>query len=167
MLVYDSPAYWKRQTRAEALAEMRERNDRALERHRLPDQAAVGDHRRRSGRMMHSADIIRPLRRLAPQLWLQDGAPGNIAIYWPRRDGLHYLTYCPLGWLPEYSIIETDARNLPSGERRGWRTVLSRLIGAGMVNEKDAARAFRAPEDAAASERWRQNLYLARNGAKT
>jgi hypothetical protein len=59
---------------------------------------------------------------------------------------------------PEYSIMRFDAHNVPTKEKyRGWRTALAVLIGAGVITETQAERAF-GPPTGPAGARYRATL---------
>ncbi len=133
----------------------------------------------REGRRMAHNDFIRIIKLMCPDLYIiPGGIRGDWAMYktYPcrqprlatpeRPEGLdfEYLGYCPSGILPEYSIIEFDDRDVAVKEsRRGWRTILLRLIKAGMVTPERVNEIF--PEaDGEASTVWKRQLYVLRNG---
>jgi hypothetical protein len=60
----------------------------------------------------------------------------------------------PKGWLTEFSYAMVDDRNLPTEERRGWRTVLIYCLMKGALSWKQVLTEFGEPEDAWNEERW-------------
>lgn len=100
----------------------------------------------RSGRMRHSSEIYGFLKKHAPSLYFMDGRIENdISIFrtygvpQPGADGktFAYLMYMPSGFMPEFSLIEYGPQDQPVRERRrGWRTVLLRMIKSGIVTEQ-------------------------------
>lgn len=66
---------------------------------------------------------------------------------------LVYLSGFPQGWLTEFSYTLVDARDIPSEERRGWRTVLLKLMGRGVISWEQVVEEF-GHSDGLNSERW-------------
>lgn len=135
-----------------------------------------------NGRYMHHSDFLSKLRNInKSQLYIRDGNfVGDLAIYkvWnrfeyengnfysrydPDKPTFQYICYLPLGYSPEYSIIEFDERAVPIREaQRGYRTVLLRLIKAGIVTEKDVLETFGDARGPAAIP-FKRDLYRWRN----
>jgi hypothetical protein len=79
-----------------------------------------------------------------------------------ERD-FEYLCYMPTGMLSEYSIIEFDKRDIPiKEERRGYRTVLLRLIKASVITEEQCRQEF-GEAVGPASIPFNRDLYRWRN----
>jgi len=143
----------------ESVLKLREENDSLLESRRLHRQAELADPNRSAGPRMYCNELIRRLRLCNPHLLFRDGTPGNIAVYArknraelehdesdPTRPDWHndhrYVGGFAADWLPEYSHIEVDARNLPTREIRGWRSVLLALIKAKAISIDSANKHF-------------------------
>jgi len=158
----------------EHTARLRERNynSEAVRRQRWANQDDYRDDRARVGRAMQSGNFLGRVRKLVPCLHYTDGRIENcVAIFrtypcpQPQLDGrdFEYLFYCPSGALPEYSIYEFDARDIPVRERiRGGRTVLLRLIRTGLLTEAQSDREF-GRADGPASTVWYRRLWEYRN----
>lgn len=128
----------------------------------------------RIGRPMRSSDFLAIVQKLVPCLYITEGRIlGDLAIFqtapgpqaaWDGKD-FRYLFYCPGNTtLPEYSTYSFDnVRDVAIREEdRGWRTVLLRLIRAGLLSEDVCNRVFTRPEGPAAA-RWHRSLYQHRN----
>ena len=137
------------------------------------DQDQLANDAARVGRAMHSSEVLRSLRRLIPDLYVMDGnIVGDLALYriygqpQPDLDGrtYRYIGYMHEGLQPEFSQYEFDrGKDIPIREsRRGWRTVLLKLIKAGMTTE-DACRKEFGEAVGPASFRWYRELYKFRN----
>lgn len=148
-------------------------NSEAVKRQRWANQDDYRDDAARIGRGMQSADFIRILQRLVPDLYFMDGnVVGDIAVFQiygkPQPDlsgkDYRYLFYIPNDWLPEYSLYEFDTiRDIPIREKqRGWRTALLRLIESKLLSENLCNDVFGRPEGPASSV-WHRTLYSFRN----
>jgi hypothetical protein len=96
---------------------------------------------------MHPHDFIRRLRKIAPNLIIEQGGYRNCVRVCimalddePASDTFNELVKEPLACgfcvdepLPEFSSVVTDSGGVASREVRGWRTVLLRLIHTGAV----------------------------------
>jgi hypothetical protein len=68
----------------------------------------------------------------------------------------------------EYSVIWLDAHGLPLNEKkRGWRTVLLRLIQGSFITEEQAEEVFGEPTSGPVSRRYREQIFWFRNRSKT
>jgi hypothetical protein len=123
---------------------------------------------------MNSSEVISKIFKLIPHdLFITDGRIGtDLALYQvygkaqPDLNGrsFRYLFYIPQGRLPEFSQYEFDHRDVPIKEkRRGWRTILLRLIKTGLVTEQEVEEEF-GPALGEASTVWRRTLWQYRNG---
>lgn len=142
----------------------------------------MDDDARRVGYLHHS-DFIRKLNNISQyKLYIRDGNfVGDLAIYKvferikyeygmyraakldPDRPTFQYLCYMPLGYSPEFSVIEFDHRAVPLREKeRGWRTVLLKLIKSGVVIEADVNKEFGYPVGPG-SIAYRRDLFRWRN----
>ena len=154
---------------------LREMNARshAVQRQRWEHQDDYRNDEARLTRYLHYSDVIRRLRKLAHNLYFMDGRiEGDIAIYkvygrpQPQLEGrdFEYLMYMPTGFLPEFSTYEFNERDVPVKEKkRGWRTLLLRLIRSGIVTERQCAEEFGEPEGQSSTV-WKRTLFVWRNG---
>ncbi len=152
------PRYRSSYSFEDAKTKLREEinDDPRVKAERFPDQDFYAVHPRRLGRPLHHSDVLRLLRRLLPDLYVTDTQVGTVGLYVPHNRGkdLRFLGGCPLGWMPEWSMMLTDERGVAVEERRGWRTVLAKLIKQGVVEERDANRVFGRPIDEGPSKKW-------------
>jgi len=150
---------------AEALAQSFEQIDKSLQQYRLPDHEQLKDVDARMGKPLHFAELIRRVVKLNPSLWAEDSInrPGNVGFYRHRTPtpedpcDKEYLVAFPKDILPEYSIIETDAADLPVKEKRGWRTVLLRLLQQRALTIEQVSSAF---DEASGESSARWGFYL-------
>lgn len=115
---------------AEALAQTYEDTDRQVAPNRMPEQDSWKESGRRIGRMMSHQALCRYVTRSNPRVIMETSIadPACAGFYSLTGDHKRYLVAFHKGHLPEWSIIETDKADLPVRERRGWRTVLMRLL---------------------------------------
>lgn len=137
----------------------------AASQQRLPEQNDFIDPRPRLGKLLSHNEFIARLRRALPTLHVQDGAPGCLALYRPTPNGNQLLF---LGWIykgesPEYSSYILGRYDVPLKERRGWRTVLLRLVQTGHISERQAIKHFGRPSNGITAKHWNRGLWLARN----
>ncbi len=161
----------------EAIIRLREETDSALGTRRLHRQAELSDPNRSAGPRLSWNEVIFRLRKANPSLLFKDGSAGNIAVYVPlnrqelaerdvdevdyakpewHRDH-RYVAGFSKDWLPEYSHVEVNDRNLPVREIRGWRTVLLSLLKAKAITLPNVNRYFGAPTG---SRAWSWNTQL-------
>lgn len=104
------------------------------------------DAKRRMGKPMHHSEFIRRLRRIVPTLVASRGRKnGTINLYkiqnTPIRETTDYtgpekwnfLLPVYIGWIhegvmPEYEIDIVNDVQIPISQKRGWRTILLRMI---------------------------------------
>jgi hypothetical protein len=149
------------------------RNSEAVKRQRWEHQEELKCEEARIGRRMFAKDFLGVVRRLVPALYVTPGnIQGHLSIFqtapckqsaWGDQD-FKYMFYCPDGIMPEYSLYEFDTvRDVPIREHeRGWRTVLLRLIKAGLLREETVDKVFGKAEGLA-SYRYRRLLNEHRN----
>lgn len=155
-------------TTAEHTAALREKNynSEATKAQRWENQDEYRCDEARIGRPMAHTEFLSVVRQLVPSLYVTEGRIiGHLSIFrtYPcpqtRLEGrdFEYLFYCPMGVLPEYSIIEFNHLDVPVREtKRGWRTILLRLIKARLLNEETANKVFGRPEGIASAAYNRQ-----------
>jgi len=106
------------------------------------------DVKRRLGRVLHHSEIVRRLRTVVPNLLVCRGGQANrIGLYvlrntpiteiqgyplWNRKmdwvDCPYFISWLELGDNPEYEIDLVNDVQVAVGQRRGWRSLLLRLI---------------------------------------
>jgi hypothetical protein len=120
----------------EALKKSFEDTERRVEQYRLPDQDELAEESRRLGHPMTSNELIRRVTKLNPDLWAEDSIanPKTVTGFYTAHDKKKiFCVAFDKGWLPEFSIVVEDRAGLPVRERRGWRTVLVRLLEGGYL----------------------------------
>ena len=141
-----------RMSTEEHLYSQREKNYAAASKQRWAHQDDYRDDAARLGNTMQHNDFLVKLLRVVPNLYVTEGRiEGDLALYrtyggpQERLNGnsFEYLFYMPKGLLPEFSQYEFDDRDVIVKEsRRGWRTVLLRLIKSGMITEEKVNQVF-------------------------
>lgn len=156
---------------------MREINDNseAVKKQRWEDQEELKNSAARFGKALRHSDFFFVLQKMIPNLYIMPGnIEGHLAVFktYPgpqsRLEGrdYEYLFYSDTGILPEFSQYEFDTvRNIPLREsKRGWRTILLRLIKSKLLTEDKCNQVFGRPEGEA-STRWHRELWRIRNAA--
>jgi hypothetical protein len=164
-----------RMSTEEHTARLREKNlsSEVYKRQRWENQDELKDDKSRIGRPMLSADFLSVVKKLVPNLYIMDGRiQGWLAIFktYPcpqsKLEGrdFEYMFACETGILPEFSQYLFDpVTDVPIKEsKRGWRTVLLRLVKARMLTEDVCNRVFGRPEGLPAN-RWHSELQKYRN----
>ena len=164
----------------------RETNYKAAGKQRFLDKKDYLDERSRWGRPRHHTDLLSFFQDHIRGLYVKDGKfVGDVSMYkvWDRleyrpcEDGSYffslpfdpanptfeYIGYIPMGWLPEFDIVEFDDRNVPIRKKhKGWRTVLLELIRTKVVTRDQVEQHF-GPAIGKASLRWRRTLWNYQN----
>jgi hypothetical protein len=120
----------------EMLEAMWHDTDLKLQRYRMPDQEAFKDKEKQTGKGMWSNAMIQSVLKLNPKLWCEDtvAIPGAAGFYWMRGKDKTFTGACfTKGFLPEFSIVNVDAADLPVWPTYGWRFVLVRLVKCGAL----------------------------------
>jgi hypothetical protein len=123
-----------------------------------------GDHEsfknwsQRKGQVMHSSDVIIRLQRLNPHILVQQSYnfESDWGLYSSEFGRLQFLTGLPKNWLTEFSYSLVDDRDLPTEERRGWRTVLIYCLLKGALRWDKVVAEFGEPNDSWNEARWRE-----------
>lgn len=115
----------------EMLEAMWQDTDAKLAAYRYPDQESFKNREKQTGKGMWSNDLVRKVLRLNRNLFVEDSVlvPGCAAFY-KTVDGIKTYTGANFrkGFVPEFTIMKTDAADLPVEFLWGWRTVLMRLV---------------------------------------
>ena len=173
---------------------------------RRSDWEELADAKARMGRPMHHSEFIRTLRTIIPSLIVTDGrVRGTLSLFMvrstpvkevPNYKGPEKTNFsCPvyIGWIhsgemPEYEIDLIDGFQCAIGQKRGWRTILLRLIArwnkklelngepaldiwgspirlsrASIITEEQAHAAFGEPTNGITASNYRQQLFAFRN----
>ena len=135
-----------------------EKIEPTLQTYRQSDHDSFKDFARLRGEVMHSSDLILKLQRLNPHIVVQSqyNFPLDWGLYSSALGRIQFLTGMPKGWLTEWSYALVDDRDLPTEERRGWRTVLVYLMFKGALLWKQVVREFGEPQDSFNDTRWQE-----------
>lgn len=127
-----------------------------LQTYRQSDHDWFKSFSRRRGIAMHSSDLIFRLQRLNPYIAVQSqiNFPDDWGLYSSAMGKVQFLTGLPKGWLTEFSYAFVDDRNLPTEERRGWRTVLIYCLMKGALSWAQVLEEFGEPQDGFNEQRW-------------
>lgn len=175
---------------------------------RRSDWEELADAKARMGRPMHHSEFICKLRTIIPSLIVTDGrVRGTLSLFMVRSTPIKEVPdykgpektnfSCPvyIGWIhsgdmPEYEIDVIDGFQCAIGQKRGWRTILLRLIArwnkklelngepaldiwgspirlsrASIITEEQAHDVFGAPSNGITASSYRRQLYDFRNAA--
>jgi hypothetical protein len=160
MLTTTSPQLAKLSAR-EKLQRSYEDTDKALMQYRLSDHDDLKNAEKRMGKPMMSSELVKRIEKLTNRaVWAEDSYrdPDNVVGFYTikKREKVHICAF-DKGAMPEYSIIMTDAADLPIKEKRGWRTVLTRLMQADVLTWSQVQYGFGEGMNHAAANRWAFN----------
>lgn len=126
--------------KSEELTRMRQK------RGRKKDWEEFADAKRRMGKVMHHSEFLRRLRSLMPNVIVERGqVNGTLSLYQPVNTPVReapdykgsekwyftkpvYIGWIHLGEMPEYEIDVLNDVQIPIRQKRGWRTILLRMI---------------------------------------
>lgn len=163
------------------IAKKEQLDDIRARKSRKTDWDEFTDAPRRWGKALHHSDIISRLHRLIPNLYVDDGAIRNsLSLYiWDRTQpfenktgGTVFLGWMHSGWNPEYEIDLVNDVGVAVGQKRGWRTLLLRMIcrrdsvtfvPKSLFTEDAAEREFGSPSSGETSSYYRMYLHQFRN----
>jgi len=137
---------------------IQERIEPALQRYRQSDHAWFKDFSRRKGEVLHSSDLIYRLQKLNPHILVQSqyNFENDWGLYTSALGRIQFLTGLPKGWLTEFSYALVDDRDLPTEERRGWRTVVIYCLMKGAITWDQVIAEFGEPQDGFNEQRWQE-----------
>jgi hypothetical protein len=130
------------------------------------------DEKLRQGELMFCLDFVDKLNSILPAYLSGKIIRGlsGLYVFTPDVKGGHWHYVCGVqaSMMNEYSVIHVDSHGLPLNEKkRGWRTVLLRLIQGSFISEDDADRVFGEPTSGPVSRRYREQMFWFRNRSKT
>lgn len=130
---------------------------------------AVTSLEQQLGRPMTSQQVIQRLEKLNPYLHFEVSIsdPTKMGIYRLSPEGKRFICGMERGFMPEFSVRHGEDIEMPSPdldgtkktvrritrETRGWRTVLARLVRAGLLRVPDIERTFAFSRD---SKNWKE-----------
>jgi hypothetical protein len=132
----------------------------------------------REGRILHMNNFMGMLRDCGLNAWYTEkgGMPKTLGLYVghfgllpackdKHKNGQpHYICFVQVPFMQEYEELFFDQYDVPLGvKRRGWRTVLLRLIETGLLTESKAHEIFGQPSSGIVSRRYREYLHYLRN----
>jgi hypothetical protein len=162
----------------------KEQSNAQVSEYRMEEQDTFKDHKARMIRTIGTREFLKKLRDNGVHCFTYQVPPGpntpremlNTVGLWceiPTERGIgheyqghrhQYICYLDIPTMYEWSVLRTDAHDLPIGEAfRGWRTVLSQLIQRKVLTETQAHTIFGEPYGAT-SRVYRRTLYQFRNG---
>lgn len=151
----------KKEQDREELSRLREMSDNRIAGHRFQDQDNFKDKERQLGTPLHSTELVKRIRKINKNLTVEDSmnCRGHAAFYYHTPEGEKRYTNASFkkGILSEFSVIETDAADLPVRVQYGWREVLSRLLQARQLSLKAVLRMF-GDAHTVQSQHWRRNV---------
>jgi hypothetical protein len=139
-----------------------------LQTYRQSDHSWFKDWSRRRGEMVHFSDLVYRLQKMNPHIFVQSqiNFPDDWGLYTSALGRVQFLTGCPKGWLTEFSYALVDDRDLPTEERRGWRTVLIYALMKGAITWDQVLAEFGEPNDAWNEQRWAEVTTDFRHGGE-
>lgn len=163
------------------IAKKEQLDDIRIRKSRKTDWDEYIDAPRRWGRALHHSEIISKLKKLISELCVCDGTIRNtLSLYiWDRNQpfenkigGAVYLGWIHFGYNPEYEVDLINDVGVAVGQKRGWRTMLIRMIcrrdaqtfmPKSLFTEDAAYAEFGAPSNGETASNYRMHLYKFRN----
>lgn len=142
----------------EAMIKAHAEDQKFLERYRLDNHEDMKNMVARAGRRMHHSELMRKVLTLEPAIVVEQqiNFPDDLGFYIADVGGVkRYLSSFHKGWSREFSYVLVDHQDLPCEEIRGWRTILFRLLGAGVLSWEQVRKTFGDPTGSSdAKDRW-------------
>lgn len=137
---------------------VREQNRKDLQKYRWDDQQDMINLKMRRGRMMHRSELILRVKRLNPNIVVEQQINFDDCLGFYALDQVSgkkkYLSSFSKEWMPEFSYIVLDWQDIPETEVRGWRTVLVRLLKTGGLRWRQVQKEFGDPTSIINALRW-------------
>lgn len=143
---------------------LHESNTEARKQHRWEQQNELKAVR--TGRVLHMNDFLNKLKQCGLNTWYTDkgGMAGTLGLFVSSRDIPQYIGFVQVPLMQEYEELHFDSYDVPLGpKRRGWRTLLLKLIDAGLLTEQKAHEIFGEPATGPVSRRYRHYLKYIRS----
>lgn len=131
----------------------------------------------REGRIFHMNEFLSRLKRCGLNCWYSEkgGMPGTVGLYVGHDKTArcshefgepHYVGFCQVPFMQEYEELRFDQYNVPLGsKRRGWRTLLLKIVEQGLVPVSKLDEIFGAPATGPVSRRYKEYLNFLKNRA--
>lgn len=153
----------------EALERWKRENYVYDEQYRMADQHELTNALARIGKKMPSHEFVEKIKRINPFIWVEESNnydDPSITDDKEKHNGMNWYTMrdkkkvCLMaafkrGWVPEWTIVHVDDRDLPIDKTPGWREVILNLIRSKALTFKQIAPVFGNPATDAAW-RWSQ-----------
>lgn len=135
-----------------------------------PDEYA--DVEARIGVPMNHAEFIGLLRKAGVICYYREHVqPDKVTLLYTNNPGAEALEvgcWVTYGYMPELSMMNFDAQDAPTNERRrGWRTCLLQLILKGVISEEKANKVFGKPDVTPQYHRYNATLQSFRNNGNS
>lgn len=133
-----------------------EQNVNSRKEHRFANQEEL--QVKRTGRILHMNEFMRLLKQALPEgtkAWYTDkgGMANTLGLYVLHTQFLpncshphnepHYVGFVQVPFMQEFEELHFDHYNVPLGsKRRGWRTILLKLIESKVLSEQRAKEVF-------------------------
>lgn len=138
--------------------------------------------KKREGKILHMNEFLRLLKKSLPAgytAWFTEkgGMANTLGLYIGHPTGAallpscnhksgepHYIGFVQVPWMQEFEELHFDRYLVPLGsKRRGWRTILLKLIEGRIVSETTAHEIFGAPPTSEVSRRYLHYLKFIRS----
>lgn len=164
----------------EEFCRLYEMNVEARKQYRWPNQEEL--QAKREGRILHMNEFLRLLKKALPAgftTWYTEkgGMANTLGLYIGHPVGAaplpscthavgqpHYVGFVQVPYMQEFEELHFDRHHLPLGsKKRGWRTILLKLIESKILTEEQAHASFGAPLGSIISRRYNEYLQYTRN----
>lgn len=161
-----------------------EMNAASRKEYRWPNQEEL--QAKREGKVLHMNEFLRLLKKALPSgfsAWYTDkgGMANTLGLYVGHPAGAaslpscthppgapHYVGFVQVPYMQEFEELHFDRYQVPLGsKRRGWRTILLKLIESRILTETEAHSVFGEPLGSIISRRYNEYLKFTRDRAAT
>lgn len=115
----------------------------------------------RTGRVLHMNEFLTKLKGAGLNCWYSDkgGMAKTLGLYVSVNDQHKYIGFVQVPFMQEYEELYFDRYDVPLGpKRRGWRTILLKLVEQRILTETQAHAAFGEPNSGVVSRRYKEYL---------